>query len=69
MGSISLIDRPSSSKKKPAKKFAKNKGKGAKNPINKARLKVNKPNFKKAGKLPKLKDAKGKCFHCQEKGH
>ena len=66
---FNIADRPSSSRKRPAKKFAKKKIGAAKEKVEKQNLKVQKPNFKKARKLPKLKDAKEKCFYCQEQGH
>ena len=74
MGSISLTDRPSSSRPKSMKRNAKNaqKGKGGKASSSKGKgsaLKVQKSNFKKSGKASKSKDVKGKCFHCQEPGH
>ena len=62
MAFINIIDRPSSSRNWAPKKFAKKKGGRA----GKTETKVRKPVFKKNVKLPKLKDAKGKCFHCQE---
>ena len=65
MASINIADRPSSSKNRAPKKFAKKKG----GRVAKTETKVRKPIFKKNVKLPKLKDAKGKCFHCHEQGH
>ena len=62
MASINIADRPSSSKNRAPKKFAKKKG----GRTAKAKNKVRKPIFKKNVKLQKLKDAKGKCFHCHE---
>ena len=65
MASINITDRPSSSRNYTPKKFTKKKGGKAA----KTETKVRKPVFKKNGKLPKLKDAKRKCFHCREQGH
>ena len=65
MTSINIADRPSSSKNFSPKKFAKKKGRRSA----KAENKVRKPVFKKNVKLPKLKDAKEKCFHCHEQGY
>ena len=65
MASINIADRPSSSKGRTSRKFAKKKD----GRLAKAEHKVRKPVFKKNAKLPKLKDAKEKCFHCHEQGH
>ena len=65
MASINIADKPSSSKNYASKKFAKKKG----GRMAKVENKVQKPVFKKNVKLPKLKDSKGKCFHCHEQGH
>ena len=65
MASINIADRPSSSRNRAPKKFAKKKGGRAA----KTETKVRKPVFKKNVKLPKLKDAEGKCFYCHEQGH
>ena len=59
MASINITDRPSSSKSRASKKFAKKKGGKAA----KIETKVRKSVFKKNVKLLKLKDTKGKCFH------
>ena len=65
MASINIADRPSSLRGLNSRKFTKKKG----GRPAKAENKVRKPVFKKNAKLPKLKDAKGKCFHCHELGH
>ena len=62
MASVNITDRPSSSKNRAPKKFAKKKG----GRMTMAKNKVRKPIFKKNIKLPKLKDAKEKCFHSHE---
>ena len=62
MASINIANRPSSSKIRGLKKFAKKKG----SRTAKAENKVRKLVFKKNVKLPKLKDAKEKYFHCHE---
>ena len=65
MASVNIADRPSSSKNRAPKKFTKkNGGRTAK-----VENKVRKPVFKKNVKLLKLKDVKGKCFHCHKQGH
>ena len=65
MPSINIADRASALKNRAPKKFAKKKG----GRTAKVENKVRKPVFKKNVKLPKLKDAKGKCFHWHELGH
>ena len=65
IASINISDRPSSLRSHTPKKFPKKKG----GRVAKTDTKVQKPIFKKDAKLLKLKDAKGKCFHCQEQGH
>ena len=65
MTSINITDRPRSSRNRTPNKFAKNKG----GKVAKAETKIRKHIFKKNGKLPKLKDAKRKCFHCHEQGY
>ena len=65
MTSINITDRPNSSRNRTSKKFAKKKGGKA----TKTETKVRNPIFKKNEKLPKLKDAKRKCFHYQEQGY
>ena len=65
MASVNIADRPNSSRNLAPKKFAKKKG----GRTAKTETKVRKPVFMKNVKLPKLKDAKGKCFHCHEQGH
>ena len=65
MVSVNITDRASSSKNHASKKFVKKKG----GRTAKVEKKVRKSVFKKNVKLPKLKDAKGKCFHCHEQGH
>ena len=59
MASINIADRANSSKNRAPKKFAKKKGRRTA----KVENKVRNPVFKKNVKIPKLKDAKGKCFH------
>ena len=65
MAYINIADRPSSLKNRAPKKFAKKKGRRTA----KAENNVRKPISKKNVKLPKLKDAKEKCFHYHEQGH
>ena len=65
MASVNIADRASSSKNRAPKKFAKKKGRRSA----KTEIKVRKPVFKQNAKVPKLKDTKGKCFHCHELGH
>ena len=65
MASVNIADRASSSKNRAPKKFAKKKG----GRPTKVEHKVRKLSFKKSVKLPKLNDAKGKCFYCHELGH
>ena len=65
MASINIADRPNSSKGRTSRKFAKKKG----GRPTKAENKIRKPVFKRNAKVPKLKDAKGKCFYCHELGH
>ena len=65
MAFINIADRPSSSRGRNVRKFAKKKG----GRPAKVEHKVRKPSFKKNVKLPKLKNAKGKCFYCHELGH
>ena len=65
MASVNIADKPSSLKSRALKRFVKKKG----GRTAKVENKVRKPIFKKNAKLPKLKDAKGKCFHCQKQGH
>ena len=65
MASINIADRPSSLKGRISRRFDKKKG----GRPAKIENKVRKPIFKRNAKVPKLKDAKGKCFNCHELGH
>ena len=65
MASVNIADRASSSKNRAPKKFAKKKGGKPAKTENKVRKTV----FKRNAKVPKIKDAKGRCFHCYELGH
>ena len=77
MSSLNLTEKTSPSKrkgrslKKKVKIAAKGKGGGQAGPSKEKNpaLEVNKPAFKKSGKVSKPKVIKGKCFHCQEVGH
>ena len=69
MASINISDRPSSSRNQSGKKFAKRKVNALKRKAVKYNLKLQKPSFKKIGKLPKPNDVKGKCFFYHELGH
>ena len=62
MAFVNITDRASSLKNRTPKKFAKKNGSKTAKVENKVRKQV----FKKNVKLPKLKDAKRKCFHCHE---
>ena len=69
MASVNISDRPSSSRNQSRKKFAKRKVDAPKRKATKHNSKIQKPSFKKIGKLLKPNDVKGKCFFCHELGH
>ena len=69
MASVNISDRPSSLRNQSGKKFTKRKVNAPKRKVVKQNLRIQKPSFKKTGKLLKLNDVKGKCFFCHEPRH
>ena len=69
MASIKFSDGPSSSRNQFRKKFAKRKVNAPKRKAAKYNPKIQKPSFKKIGKLSKPSNVKRKCFFYHELGH